>query len=189
MTELFWVDARSRVFEKEMTIANRAVSSRRASSAPIRNVTTGSVVVLLVVLIVSAHASPIEADQNLPHDLGAWSQVQALSPGAEIVVTIKGSGAQVRHFLTAQQEALLLRGEIDPTVTETIAREDIVEISSITKAVRRGTAIGAIIGLVVGGIAQHGSPGWTVLMGVISGGWGAVIGKDVSIRRVIYRAP
>jgi hypothetical protein len=113
-----------------------------------------------------------------------WRRVQALAAGTMIVVTIEGSQAGKRRFVSADESTLAVeRGEPAQT-TETIARTDVIEVRA-PKARSSGRKVGwGIAGYFLGSMAG-GMVGFAVSDdqgGLIGALPGAAVGVFLGVR-------
>jgi hypothetical protein len=143
-----------------------------------------------------------------------WPRVQAIAPGSEVILTVRGSAPVHKRFLAATESQLTVSaprwsvGE-PAAVVETISSADVVEISTPARTPRHPVAFGALIGAASGlvfAVASYGAPQFhscssecyggalTALAVGIGAASGAGVGALISANRrgtphLIYRAP
>jgi hypothetical protein len=142
---------------------------------------------LLVLVLGVGHvsASDLTPPRQTASERG-WARVRKLPVDSEIVITLKGSAAQTRRFLYADEDVIRLAKSSDSTA-DSITRDGVLEISNA----RRATHIGAIVGgaiMLLSGPVNKGSPSYLIVTGSLWAGFGALVGSNFTVHRVIYRA-
>ena len=127
----------------------------------------------------------------------AWERVRKLAAGAEIIVTTRDSQHRTGYFAGASESQLYVKTNRTGPATDTLARQDVVEVARSVSLSRKGALIGLAVGAAAGvGYASNAHRGYgnvaAAAAGVFGGagaGVGALIGAFHHRTEVIYRAP
>jgi len=137
-----------------------------------------------------------------------WSRVRKLQPGAEVTVTIRGSQAVRRYFVSADDLRLtVLNPAGAKNISEIHARDDVAEVARLRKGRGVWGHLGAFGGYFVGGMAGGFVSGLAcqaargrgrcdtgaflggMLVGGVAGGIQGFRAARRETEDVIYRAP
>lgn len=153
----------------------------------------------LALVLALAPTLAVASGRRAPAPQSDWSAVQALAPGAKLVVRTKDGDRVAGRFVSASDSALVIRHD---ETDMTFARDDVrlVQLNrgkSRLKGALLGVAIGAGAGFAAGGIVYFpykddivGAivPGATALGAGIGAGIGAALAKG-NKNVTVYEAP